>query len=305
MRFLQILSTPVVLALALTLTTGRAEADPVRFDSARGEMTLPAVPERIVVLDVSAADTISALGVTPVGVVSPLYVKYLPENVTGAAPVGTFFEPDMEAIAALSPDVIVIGPRSAAMAKALGAIAPVADMSVGVDALGDGKARLAGFGAMLGKKAEAQALADALDARVAQVRAAAQDRGGRALILMTNGPKLSVFGANSRFGWLHRSAGFTPAVDQIAESRHGEAVSFEYIAKANPDTLLVVDRGAAIGGGSAGAAATLDTPLVAGTSAGQAGRIIYLSAAELYIATGGIQSLNNSLDELLAALEAQ
>ena len=285
-----------------SLSVPALQADPVTFETARGPMTLNDVPQRIVALDVSAIDSMTALGVMPVGAVAPLYVSYLPAVAQQAAPVGTFFEPDMEAIAALAPDLIVIGPRSAAMADALGAIAPVADMSVGTDALGDGKARLAAFGVMLGKSSEAGALQKALDDRLAKVRAASQAQGGRALIVMTNGPKLSVFGPESRFGWLHGAAGFAPALSHTVDSRHGEAVSFEYVAAANPDTLLVVDRGAAIGDGGAGARATLDTPLIAGTSAGQAGRIIHLAPAELYIATGGIQSLNRTLDELSAAL---
>lgn len=298
MRALRFLAAAALVAV----TVAPLHADPVTFDTARGNLTLDAAPKRIVALDVSAADTIAALGVVPVGVVSPLYVEYLAELAQAATPVGTFFEPDMEAIAALAPDLIVIGPRSAAMADALGSIAPVADMSVGTDALADGRARLAAYGAMLGKEAKAADLAAALDARLAEVRAVVEARGGSALILMTNGPKLSVFGPESRFGWLHTAAGFVPAVADIADNRHGEAVSFEYVAKANPDTLLVIDRGAAIGDGAAGAESTLDTPLVAGTSAGRSGQIIYLSPVELYISAGGIQSLNRTLDELSAAL---
>ena len=300
MRTLRLLSALLVAVLPLA-----AEAGSVSFDTAAGPMTLESVPERIVVLDVSAIDTVVALGVMPVGVVAPLYVDYLPEVAAQAAPVGSFFEPDMEAIAALAPDLIVVGPRSATMAEALGRIAPVADMSVGTDAFGDGKARLMAFGAMLDRQGAAQELSDALDKKLARVRAAAEARGGTALILMTNGPKLSVFGPDSRFGWLHTEVGFAPAVADISDSRHGEAVSFEYVAQADPDTLIVVDRGRAVGEGAEAAQATLDTPLIAGISAARAGQIVFLSPAELYISTGGVQSLSRTLDELAAALGAQ
>jgi len=278
-----------------------AQADPVTFETATGPMTLDAAPERIVALDVSAIDTMAALGVLPVGAPMPLYVDYLPEVAETTTPVGSFFEPDMEAIATLAPDLIVVGPRSAAMADALGRIAPVADMSVGTDAYADGVARVVAFGAMLEKEDAAADLIAALDSKMAQARATVAEKGGAALILMTNGPKLSVFGPDSRFGWLHSEVGFATAVEGITENRHGEAVSFEYVAEANPDTLLVVDRGAAIGDAAQSAQATLDTPLVAETSAAQSGRVVYLSPAELYISTGGIQSLNRTLDELLAA----
>lgn len=288
-------------AAALAAT---AQAQSVTFDTASGPMTLDAVPARIVALDVSAIDTMVALGVMPVGAPMPLYVDYLPGVASDTTPVGSFFEPDMEAIATLAPDLIVVGPRSAAMADALGKIAPVADMSVGTDAYDDGIARVTAYGTMLGKEDKAAELVAALDEKMMQARALVAERGGKALILMTNGPKLSVFGPDSRFGWLHSEMGFVPAVDGITENRHGEAVSFEYIAQADPDTLLVVDRGAAIGDAAQSAQATLDTPLVAGTKAAQAGHIVYLSPAELYISTGGIQSLNRTIDEVLAALEA-
>lgn len=279
-------------------------ADPVTFETATGEMTLPAAPERIVVLDISALDTMSALGVTPVGVITPLYVDYLPEALSEVPTVGSFFEPDFEAIAALAPDLIVVGPRAVAMADPLSHIAPVADMSVGTDAMSDGLTRLEGFGRMLDREDAAAEIAAGLEAKRAELREAVEAQGGTALILMTNGPKMSVFGPGSRFGWLHTELGFTPAVEGITENRHGEAVSFEYVAEADPGTLLVVDRGAAIGDGTQSAQATLDNSLIAGTEAGQAGRIIYLSSAELYIATGGVGSLNRTLDEVAAALNA-
>lgn len=281
-----------------------AWADPVTFATAQGDMTLEAVPTRIVALDVSAIDTMSALGVTPVGVLSPLYVDYLPDAVAQAEPVGSFFEPDMEAIAALAPDLIVIGGRSVPMMDALARIAAVADMSIGTDAFADGIARLTAYGQMLDKEAEATSLTAEIEADLAAVKSQVAAIGGKALILMTNGPKLSVFGPDSRFGWLHTELGFAPAVAEIADNRHGEAVSFEYIAEANPDTLLVVDRAAAIGDSAAGAQATLDTPLVQNAAAAQAGRIIYVSPAELYIASGGVQSLRRTIAEVATALGA-
>ncbi|WP_375688617.1 siderophore ABC transporter substrate-binding protein [Pseudooceanicola sp. LIPI14-2-Ac024] len=288
---------------ALVLSTA-ALADPVTFDTAQGPMELSAAPERIVALDPAAIDTLVALGQVPAGISWPVYVDYLPDQVEGAEHVGSFFEPDFEAIAALAPDLIVVGSRAVAQAQALSRIAPVADMSVGTDAFGDGEARLAAYGRMLGREAAADELSAALDAKVEQVRALVADKGGDALILMTNGPKLAVFGPGSRFGWLHTRLGFGEAVEGIADSRHGEAVSFEYIAQANPDTLIVIDRGAAIDDGTAAAQATLDNSLVAGTTAGREGRIVYLSPGEVYIAAGGVQALMRTLDEIAAALGA-
>jgi len=291
----------LTLALA-SLAAGPAAAEPVRFDTAAGPMDLPGRPTSIVALDVAAIDTLTALGVVPQGVPAPLYLPWLEETVAGTTQVGTLFEPDFEGIAALAPDVIVVGARAAAEAEGLARIAPVADMSIGAQVLEDGRARLAAYGAMLGLEAEAQALDARLEARIADVRALADGIGGSALIVMTNGPKLSVFGAGSRFGWLHTALGFDEAAPGIAAAPHGEPVSFEFIANADPGTLFVIDRGTAVGAADQAAAATLDTPLVAGTRAAREGRIVYLSSAEAYVGAGGVGSTLRLLDQIAAAL---
>ena len=73
-------------------------------------------------------------------------------------------------------------------------------------------------------------------------------------------------------------------------------------ADVDPDWIFVVDRSAAIGQEAEAAAVTLDNPLVAGTKAGQNGQIVYLDSAPLYLAGGGVQSLNHTLSEIMTAL---
>jgi iron complex transport system substrate-binding protein len=180
--------------------------------------------------------------------------------------------------------------------------APVVDMTIGPDAIGDGIARLDAYGALFGKQAEAAALKDQLDSKIAAAKAAVAAHGGRAMIILTNGPKVSAYGAASRFGWMHTRLDWPEAVKGIQTSNHGEPVSFEYIAQANPDTLLVIDRGTTVSDGAQNAAATLNNPLVADTEAWKSGRVIYLSTAEAYVAAGGIRSLMRTLDQITEAL---
>ncbi|WP_424985219.1 siderophore ABC transporter substrate-binding protein [Microbulbifer sp. S227A] len=295
LRFLRYFS-----AFAMISATG-ALADPITIETATGPVTLPGQPENIVALDVAAIDTMTALGVAPKGVISPLFVSYLDAATKGIPAVGSLFEPDFEAIAALTPDLIVVGGRSVAMADALSAIAPVVDMTIGTDMIADGLSRLEAYATLTGTEEVADTLRQAISDRIGRARDMVADRGN-VLILMTNGPKLSVFGRDSRFGWLHTALNWPQAVDTIAESRHGEAVTFEYIAAADPDTLIVIDRGQAVGEGSENARATLDNDLIHGTRASQAGSVIYLSPAETYIAAGGAQAIIRTLDDLIAAL---
>lgn len=286
------------LAAAFGLCALPAPAAEVTIPTARGEVALSAAPARIAVLDIAALDTLAALGVAAAGVPDRLYVDYLAGAAEGAAVVGTLFEPDLEALAVLAPDLIVIGGRSAAQADALAPIAPVIDMTIGADLLGEARARLRAYGTLFGKADRAAELEAALDGRIAAARAAAEGRG-RALILMTNGPKVSAYGRGSRFGWIHDSLGQPEAHPNLDPQTHGDAVSFEFIAEVNPDWLIVIDRSAAIGE-PASAPATLDNPLVAATTAGRTGQVVTLSAAPVYVAGGGYTSLMTTLDELLA-----
>ena len=135
----------------------------------------------------------------------------------------------------------------------------------------------------------------------ARAAAAAADGKGNGLILLTNGGKMSAYGAGSRFGWLHEATGMPEAVEGLSAAQHGEPVSSEFIRDADPDWLFVIDRGAAIGREGEAAQATLDNPLVQGTKAGQAGQILYLDPAPLYLAGGGLRSMKVTLDEITQA----
>ncbi|EPX87813.1 ABC-type enterochelin transport system, periplasmic component [Rubellimicrobium thermophilum DSM 16684] len=286
-------------AAFLILTSLPAWAEDVTITTARGEVTLPANPATLAVMDIAAIDTLAALGVVPQGVPDKLYVPYLADRAGEATVIGTLFEPDLEALAGLDPDLIIAGGRSASQVEALSQVAPTIDMTIWEDVVGQGRDRIAAYGTLFGKEEQAAQLIAALDAKLAETAAAVAGKGN-ALILQTNGPKISAYGAGSRFGWIHTALGLPEAHENLNPETHGDSVSFEFIAEVNPDWLIVIDRAAAIGE-PASAADTLDNPLVAGTTAGQKGQIVYLSPAPIYIAGGGYTSMMTTLDELLAA----
>lgn len=135
---------------------------------------------------------------------------------------------------------------------------------------------------------------------LADARAAVEGKGD-ALVVLTNGPKISVFGPGSRFGWVHDELGLPAAVETRAEGSHGEAASFEFIQKADPDWLVVVDRAAAIGEAGGSARQTLDNPLVASTTAWEQDQLVFLDPASIYIAGGGIRALTGLLGQVTEA----
>ncbi|MEQ5795479.1 siderophore ABC transporter substrate-binding protein [Paracoccus sp. NFXS7] len=293
------IASPALLATAL-MTAPVAALAQVTVDTAQGPVTLQDTPDSVAVYDMAALDTITALGVTPTGSIDNILVPALRDAAAGATPVGTLFEPDLEALAGLAPDLVIVGGRSSTQLAAVSQVAPAIDMTFGPDLLADTRARIDAYGALFAKTAQAEEMTATLDARLADLRAAA-DGQGTALIVMTNGPKMSAYGAGSRFGWIFDATGLEEAVPGLDDATHGQAISHEFIAQANPDWLLVVDRGAAIGEDGQGAMETLRSDLVAGTTAWQQDHVIQLDPAATYISAGGYGSTMAVLDQLTQA----
>lgn len=293
------IASPALLATAL-MTAPVAALAQITVDTAQGPVTLQDNPDSVAVYDMAALDTITALGVTPTGSIDNILVPALRDAAAGATPVGTLFEPDLEALAGLAPDLVIVGGRSSTQLAAVSQVAPAIDMTFGPDLLADARVRIDAYGALFAKTAQAEEMTATLDARLADLRAAA-DGQGTALIVMTNGPKMSAYGAGSRFGWIFDATGLEEAVSGLDDATHGQAISHEFIAQADPDWLLVVDRGAAIGEDGQGAMETLRSDLVAGTTAWQQDHVIQLDPAATYISAGGYGSTMAVLDQLTQA----
>lgn len=86
-------------------------AFPRTVEHAMGSTEIPEAPERVVVLDTGELDSVLSLGVKPVGAVTTdvdtEFLSYLQEAAAGVEVVGTIETPNLEAIAALRPDLIL------------------------------------------------------------------------------------------------------------------------------------------------------------------------------------------------------
>ncbi len=94
----------------------------------KGKKTLAKIPERVVVLNWDLLESIVELNITPVGAPNlKAYNQWVrtPSLPQGIVDIGTRFEPNIEKIAQLKPDVIIVaGPQKELIAK-LEKIAPV------------------------------------------------------------------------------------------------------------------------------------------------------------------------------------
>lgn len=287
------------LGLATALISLPALASATQIETAQGPVDVTSA-ERVVVMDVPAIDSLTALGVPIAGAPNRLYVSYLDEVGKATPDVGTLFEPDLEAMATLQPDLIILGGRTVAEKASLERVAPAIDMSIGPDVLADTKARMTAYGELFGKQDKAAELNAALDAKIAKLAEVAKGQG-TALIVLTNGTKMSAYGKGSRFGWIFDATGMEEAAKGVKVETHGSSISHEFIGQADPDWLFVVDRGAAVGEVGNSAEATLKSPLVAETTAWKTGQVVFLEPTNVYIAGGGYTAMSDTIDQLIEA----
>ncbi|MEO9337720.1 siderophore ABC transporter substrate-binding protein [Mesorhizobium sp. SB112] len=292
--------SPLVAGLAaLIMTVSPLWA--AEIETAIGEVDVAENPKTIAVFDIAAVDTLDRLGIHPNGIPDKLYLPELSKLTENAEVVGTLFEPDLEALNALAPDLIIVGGRSSPQVEAARRVAPTIDMTItGDDLFAEAKARLAAYGTIFDRADEAKKAQDELDEALADAKNAVKGKG-KALIIMTNGPKVSAYGPGSRFGWVHNALELPAAVEDVDSATHGEAVSFEFIRKADPDWIIVLDRAASIGSGEQSALATLDNELMRQTKAWKNEQIVYLPPADFYIAAGGAQATKRVLGTISEA----
>jgi iron complex transport system substrate-binding protein len=299
-------SFAAVLAVALafgSLTMGAAVAQDISIKHAQGETTVPASPKKVLVFDPASLDMLDALGVQVAGVPTGRLPGYLSKYSSDRyEKIGTLFEPDYEAVNAADPDLIIVGGRSRAKYRELAKIASTIDLSTTEgNFVGSVAQNLKLLGRIFGKQDQADALVAKLESSIANLR---QDTAkvGKGLLVLTTGGKMSAYGPGSRFGALHSEFGIAPAVENLATTNHGQAISAEFIAKANPDWLFVIDRDAAIGQQGAAAKGVLDNELVAQTTAWKNGHVVYLDPVNWYLVGGGITSLQASVDQVAKAI---
>ena len=282
-------------------------AAPIVLEHTQGEVTIDAPARRVVVLDLGSLDTVAALGAqdTVVGIAKGSVLpdalsEFSDEKYTD---VGTLFEPNLETIAELDPDLIIAGFRSSTLVEELSKNFSTIDVTFDyADGFYEGIEYSTNLIAKaLGKEAEAKIqLSEVSDAMASAKEKAPTDE--TALILMTSGGKVSANGSDSRFGLVHTELGIQQAISDVETEAHGDAISFEAIAEANPDIFYVIDRDAAIGEEGKSAEQVLDNELVATTNAWKNDKVVYLDGGRWYIMIHGVDNAVEMLNQSVEGL---
>lgn len=283
-----------------------AYAADITVDSVIGKQTIPQDAKRIVVLDFGVADTLRELNAEdrivgiPKSSALPAYLESFKadkfENV------GSLPEPAFEKINELNPDLIIASGRQQKMLDRFKEIAPVFyyqnDYNNYYPSLVN---NLEILGKIVNKEEVAKQKITELNKKVDELNKFT--KGKNALLILVNENRISAYGDTSRYSLVYQKFGFTPVDKNIKSSTHGMSVGFEYIVEKNPDYLLVVDRTAAITDKKDNAKIVLNNDLIKKTKAYQQNHIIYLDAANWYLAFGGLKATENMISELEQAIQ--
>jgi iron complex transport system substrate-binding protein len=212
---------------------------------ATGDTTITGRPQRVVVLDTGELDSVLALGVTPVAAVRADATSGLPSYLAGRASdvavAGTIGEPDLEAIAALQPDLILSNKvRHEDLYDRLSGIAPtVFAEKVGV--AWQENFRLAAEA--LGQQAKAQRILAEYADKAKRTGQAFGDPAALQVSMVRFLPgSIRLYGQGSFIGTILADAGFARPPAQRVDKTFVE-VSPEQLGQANGDLLFYAAYG--------------------------------------------------------------
>jgi iron complex transport system substrate-binding protein len=201
----------------------------------KGDETTSTVAARIVSLSPSTTEAVFAIGAGNELVGRSRYCDY-PAEALRLPSVGGYADPNLEAILALRPD-LVVGARGPAGAKLAGALTAqgVATFFPETESLEKIDGMLVGLGARTGHAADASRIVAALDERTAAITAAVAALGKVRTLLVFGVSPIVVAGPGGFLDELLRRAGGT---NVVTEGTPYPSLGVERVIALDPDVIL-------------------------------------------------------------------
>ncbi|NDJ76086.1 MAG: ABC transporter substrate-binding protein [Chloroflexi bacterium] len=236
-----------VLVLTLVLgvaATGAQDDSRTVVDALGREVTLDGAPERVVGMSASITEMLFAIGVEPVGATEG--IEY-PEGMDELPTFGTGYQPNLEALAELEPDLIIANAQlQAPLVGQLEAIAPTVFVLTLVAADIPANVRL--IGEITWSDESATALADDYDAFLEQVSDAASEMDGPSILIIVGTLDVPNYGKSTTYlGDMAVMLGATNIADGEEDAGPFPGytqLDIERILEEDPDVILTVTRGA-------------------------------------------------------------
>ncbi|MDR2321785.1 MAG: ABC transporter substrate-binding protein [Microbacterium sp.] len=293
--------------------TESAKASTVTVEDNNGEHTISTPPASVVATDNRTFQTLADWGIP----VKAAAVSLMPETVSyvkdkSIVDLGTHMEPDLEAVVAVAPDVIVNGQRFTQHHDKLAALVPDAtilelDPRDGQPFDAELKRQVTVLGEVFGKQKEAKKLVDDFDKAVDRAKKAYDGSG--VMAVTTSGGKIGYLApkVGRTLGPVFDILGLTPAlsVEGADDNHKGDDISVEAIAASNPSWILVMDRDAVFAKDDPSYVQAADilekNQALASVSAIQQKHVVYMPT-DTYL-NEGIQTYTTFLNSFADALE--
>jgi len=301
--------TAIIAALALMLTAcakpgnengsnaqvnDSNEVLTVEITDVHGTVTVPVNPKNVVALDNRTFETLADWGIKLAAVPKPIMPADLPYvSDESVLDVGSHGEPNLEIIATVNPELVIVGQRFAKYYEDIKKLVPNTavinlDFDVSENAEKSGENLINGLknstialGKIFDKNEEAQQLIAALDKAVEEARSTYKGTD-TVMSVIVSGGNIGFSAPHSGRVWgpMYEIFGWIPAlkVDGSTSDHQGDDVSVEAIAQSNPDWIFVLDRDAAISSTTDAVPAqdVIDnSPALKNTTAVSKGNIVY------------------------------
>lgn len=295
---------------------GESGEGTIEVEDNNGPQSVEIPPASVVATDNRTFETLADWGVTLTAAARTLMPSTNPlKDDESIIDLGSHREPDLEAVVAAEPTLIINGQRFAEYHDDFVKYAPDATI-LELDPRDDQpfadelKRQVSVLGQIFGKETEAETLGADLDAAMERV-SAAYNGTDTVMAVNTSGGEIGYIapGLGRALGWTFDAFELAPAleVEGSSDDHQGDDISVEAIADSNPDWILVMDRDAAVSADDpeyTPANEVLDSSeALAGVTAVAEGNIVYMPA-DTYT-NESIQTYTEFFNSLADALEAK
>ncbi len=288
-------------------STEQAESTTYTVEHAMGTTEVPATPEKVVILTNEGTEALLAMGVTPVGAVKSWlpaegsdYYAHIMDQMEGVQVVGTESEVNVEAIAALQPDLIIGNKmRQEAIYDQLKAIAP----TVFAETLrGDWKENFKLYSKAINKEEEGTKVLADFDARIDTIAAKA-DLETEISVVRFMADHTRIYYTDTFSGVIFDQIGFKRPANLEAlfadkpEDKFMRKVGKEGIPEMDGDIIFYFTYEPGDGKATTNETEMINDPLWQNLSAVQAGNVHKVDDA-IWNTAGGVLAANLLLDDL-------
>ena len=227
----------------------------IEVEDNNGTQTVATPPASVVATDNRTFETLADWDID----LSAAAVSLMPDTISyteqeGLIDLGIHREPDLEAVVAAAPDLIVNGQRFAQYHDDFADLVPDAtilelDPREGEPFDAELARQVTVLGEVFDKETEAESLVADFETAIERARQA-YDGESTVMAVITSGGQIgySAPGNGRTLGPVFDILGLTPALEvpEASEDHQGDDISVEAIADSNPDWILVMDRDAAV-----------------------------------------------------------